>query len=368
LFHSVKWTSRFRSYHLRHPFVATMPTLLSRANTLALTPTVTGPVLLAVLYYRRPENLSKLSPSLRVLVTSARFLKALKWCLGLGVAGTVNQWLSDHMLNNWVLDNTWDWPREIVVITGGSGGIGEMMVRRLADTGMKVCVLDLAEPKSQMPPNVFFYQADVTSSTALHSVGEAIRRDHGNPTILINNAGVGYGQTILSEPEDHIQKTFAVNIISHFLTVKEFLPAMIERNHGHIVTIASMSAYVVPAQIVDYAATKAATVAFHEGLGQELKCRYNAPKVRTSVVLPSWIRTPMTTKLLAHPEFRDEVMEPEYIADEVVGQVLSGKSGHLVLPKNLRVMSNMRGFPSWMQRVVLNSVSKPLVGLEEGVI
>ncbi len=64
--------------------------------------------------------------------------------------------------------------------------------------------------------------------------------------------------------------------------VKEFIPAMIKKNHGHVVTIASMASYVVHARNVDYACTKASAVAFHEGLSSELKNRYNAPSVRTT--------------------------------------------------------------------------------------
>lgn len=79
-----------------------------------------------------------------------------------------------------------------------------------------------------------------------------------------------------------IRKTFDVNIIAHFLMVKEFLPFMVEKNHGHVVAIASLSSFVVPAQIVDYSCTKVAVVAFHEGLTSELKSRYKAPNVRTT--------------------------------------------------------------------------------------
>lgn len=57
---------------------------------------------------------------------------------------------------------------------------------------------------------------------------------------------------------------------------------MIEKNHGHVVTVASMASYVVPPQIVDYAAAKAGALAFHEGLGNELRSRYKADKVRTT--------------------------------------------------------------------------------------
>jgi all-trans-retinol dehydrogenase (NAD+) len=113
-------------------------------------------------------------------------------------------------------------------------------------------------------------------------VGAQIRKAHGDPTVLINNAAVGYAMTILDEPMDSIRRSFEVNTVSHFLTVKEFLPAMIKKNHGHVVTIASMASYVTVASIVDYNCTKASAVAFHEGLASELKHRYDAPNVRTS--------------------------------------------------------------------------------------
>jgi all-trans-retinol dehydrogenase (NAD+) len=131
-------------------------------------------------------------------------------------------------------------------------------------------------------PNVHFYEVDITSSENIHEAAEKIRKDHGDPTVLINNAGIGTNKTILDETETEMRRVFDVNTISHFLLVKEFVPAMIKRNHGHIVTVASMASFLVHAQNVDYTCTKASALAFHEGLGQELKSRHNAKKVRTT--------------------------------------------------------------------------------------
>jgi short-subunit dehydrogenase len=64
--------------------------------------------------------------------------------------------------------------------------------------------------------------------------------------------------------------------------VREFLPAMIKKNHGHVVTIASMASFVTVAQMVDYCCTKSSALAFHEGLHSELRSRYHAPNVRTT--------------------------------------------------------------------------------------
>jgi all-trans-retinol dehydrogenase (NAD+) len=133
----------------------------------------------------------------------------------------------------------------------------------------------------EVAPNVHYYKTDITSSKAIAEVASSIRSSYGHPTVLINNAGIGFGYTILEVPEDSLRKIFEVNTISHFLTVKEFLPEMVKQNHGHVVTVASMASFVTIAQNTDYSCTKAGAMAFHEGLTQELKHRYRAPKVRT---------------------------------------------------------------------------------------
>lgn len=132
--------------------------------------------------------------------------------------------------------------------------------------------------------NVFFYQTDISSAASIETVAEDIRREHGNPTVLINNAGTGNSMLIADQSTAETERIFQINIFSHFHLVREFLPAMVKQNHGHIVTVASMASFVTQGKNVSYACTKAAALAFHEGLAQELKHRYNAPKVRTTYV------------------------------------------------------------------------------------
>ena len=131
-------------------------------------------------------------------------------------------------------------------------------------------------------PNQYYYQVDITSSEAIGKFATQLRKEHGDPTVLINNAGVGNARPILEVPETAVRKVFDVNIISHFVLLKEFLPSMVRANHGHIVTIASMASFVSQALNVDYAATKAGVMALHEGLRAELKYIYKAPRVRTT--------------------------------------------------------------------------------------
>lgn len=157
-----------------------------------------------------------------------------------------------------------------------------------------------------------------------------------------------------------IRRTFEVNTISHFLVVKEFLPAMIEKNHGHVVTMASLASFAVNARNVDYSCTKASALAFHEGLTSELKATYGADKVRATVVHPWWVRTPMIGELSQRYKWKEPMMEPETVVDAVVAQLLSGRSGHLILPSWLSFVSGIRGFPLWLQYSLRNRTANLL--------
>lgn len=138
--------------------------------------------------------------------------------------------------------------------------------------------------------HVSHYIVDVTSDTSVASSAARLRHDIGAPTVLINNAGIAIAETIIDEDAAHRRAQFEVNVLAQMRLVQEFLPAMAERNHGHVVTMASASSFISTTQLVTYCATKAAVMAFHEGVGQELRMRYAARKVRTRYVschLPS---------------------------------------------------------------------------------
>ncbi|OKL61829.1 hypothetical protein UA08_02484 [Talaromyces atroroseus] len=191
-----------------------------------------------------------------------------------------NRILSGLVLNNWTSD-TYDWTREIVLLTGGCSGIGKSVARDLASRGIKVCVADVLDPTDPLPPNVHVYKCDVTSTASVKAMGIQIRLEHGDPTVLINNAGIGKEGSILTKPEALVRKVFEVNTISHWWMVQEFLPAMLKRNHGHVVTVASAGSFLGLGEMTDYSGSKASALAFHEGLTQEIRLWYKAEKVRT---------------------------------------------------------------------------------------
>jgi all-trans-retinol dehydrogenase (NAD+) len=79
-----------------------------------------------------------------------------------------------------------------------------------------------------------------------------------------------------------------------------------------------------------------------------------------SVVNPAWIRTPLIEPLLAKPGFKDPVLEPEDVVSEIVKQVVSGKSGQLILPGSMYFLSSLRSWPSWLQYSIRNFIAHSL--------
>lgn len=192
----------------------------------------------------------------------------------------INKYLNHRVLGANSKD-LWKWNKEIVLITGGSSGMGAEMVQQFALKNIKVVSFDINPPKDTLPPNAHFYKVNISSPEAIHEAAEKVRREIGEPSVLINNAGVVLGKAILDCKQEKIKNMFDVNILAHFWLVQEFLPSMIKRNHGHIVSMASIASFISIAGNIDYSCTKAAVLAFHEGLGQDLKHRYNASNIRT---------------------------------------------------------------------------------------
>jgi all-trans-retinol dehydrogenase (NAD+) len=164
----------------------------------------------------------------------------------------------------------------------------------------------------------------------------------------------------LDSTEKDVRFTFDVNALSHYFLAKEFVPAMAARNHGMIVTVASVAAYFTVSNMVDYAASKAAALTFYEGLATELKTRYNAPKVRTVVINQAYTKTPLFEGLRNGSPFLMPTLEPETVAEEIVKKILSGTSGQVVLPGFANFFTYFKGFPHWFQLQARNDGEKAM--------
>ena len=177
------------------------------------------------------------------------------------------------------------WRAQIVVITGGAQGLGAEIAMQLAQKGAKVVSLDVAKMKVSHE-NISSYVCDVSKFGNVEAVCKSIVRYHGPPTVLVNNCGVKNGASITDTAPDAIERAIGVNTLSHFWTIKAFLPAMLERGRGHIVTVSSVLGYANVANLTDYVASKHAVVGLHESLRFELDSIHKSPFVRTTLVCP----------------------------------------------------------------------------------
>lgn len=193
-----------------------------------------------------------------------------------------------------------------------------------------------------------YYQCDLTSPTQLAAVAAQLRAQVGSPTVLINNAGVVKGHSLLEIHPDHLRRTFDVNTLAAFWTVKEFVPDMIAANHGMVVTMSSLTAFFTLPKLVDYSASKAALVSLHEGLGAELTHLYRAPKVRTVLVQPGHVRTALFEGFEQGMGLIMPALQPETVAKAVTKQILTGRSGHVTLPQTGAALTAVRALPSWV--------------------
>lgn len=206
-----------------------------------------------------------------------------------------------------------------------------------------------ANNPTQKGPSVHYFKCDITSPKTIASVAHEIRARVGEPTVLINNAGVVQGRSLLDASERDVRFTFDVNTLAHYWIVREFLPAIVRANHGMVVTVASIAAWITVPNMVDYAASKAAAQSFHEGLTAELATRYSAPRVRTVLVNQGFTRTALFTGYHNDSPFLMPALDPATVAEAIVRQVLSGTSNQLILPSFAHTLPLLAALPHWYQ-------------------
>ncbi|KAF3190919.1 hypothetical protein TWF225_001886 [Orbilia oligospora] len=257
----------------------------------------------------------------------------------------VSSWFSRNSENNWVEDK-YDWDSELVLITGASSGFGEKIAAKLATGGTKVVTVDKngLGPQLQTYKNVHHYQVDITDWEALGSAVEQIKVEHGDPTVLILNAGICHKIPILNKDFSKIRTLIDINLTSHFAMLQHFLPAMVKNNHGHIMSLGSLSSYIPIPGAADYSATKSGLCALHEALRLELRHIYKANKVRTSLVHPLWTHTPLIKDF--EPDLKElglPTLQLDETIDPIVGQLYSGYGGTLIVPNYLGFATGIRG-------------------------
>uniref|UniRef100_A0A8C9A7E6 Hydroxysteroid 17-beta dehydrogenase 13 n=1 Tax=Prolemur simus TaxID=1328070 RepID=A0A8C9A7E6_PROSS len=182
---------------------------------------------------------------------------------------------------------------EIVLITGAGHGIGRLTAYEFAKRRSRLVLWDINKVKKEV----------------------------GDVTIVVNNAGAVYPADLLSTKDEEIAKTFEVNILGHFWITKALLPSMMKRNHGHIVTVASVCGHGVIPYLIPYCSSKFAAVGFHRALTLELQA-LGKTGIKTSCLCPVFVNTGFTK----NPSTRLwPVLETEQVARSLIDGILTNK-------------------------------------------
>ena len=238
-----------------------------------------------------------------------------------------------------------------ILITGAGSGLGRRMALAMAREGGTIIGWDisnralekvLAELKMASGREHHGFACDVSCSEAVYYTARQVKRETGGPDILINNAGVVSGKHFLDCSDQEIQRTMGVNTMSLFWTTKAFLPAMIARNAGHVVTVASAAGLVGVARLADYCASKFAAVGFDESLRAEL--RRIAPAVRTTVICPYYITTGMFAGVKTRFPWLLPILNETHAARRMV-RAIRNRRPRLIMPPLVFTIPLLRLMP-----------------------
>ena len=206
---------------------------------------------------------------------------------------------------------------EIVLVTGASRGIGAAIADELAAQGATVIGTATSESGAvaigeRLASSGGHGRAlDVTDPAAVEALVEAIGKEFGSISILVNNAGITRDNLLMRMKDEDWQAILDTNLTSVYRTSKAVMRGMMKARKGRIINIASVIGVTGNAGQANYAAAKAGIIAFSKSLAKEIGSR----GVTVNVVAPGFIDTDMTRAM------------PREAKEALVGQIALGRLG-----------------------------------------
>lgn len=176
---------------------------------------------------------------------------------------------------------------KVVVITGGSSGIGKQAAERFLKDGAKVAVWDIVPCTENR--NLKFYKVNTANIDDVENAFQSTVAHFGTAHILINNAGITRDASFQKMTSEQWQQVLDVNLTGVFNCCKVISPIMIKNNFGRIINTSSIVGLYGNYGQANYAATKAGVIAFTKTLARELG-KYN---ITVNAVAPGFIATDM---------------------------------------------------------------------------
>ena len=216
---------------------------------------------------------------------------------------------------------------KVAVVTGGSGGIGLDVSKKLAKLKIKVLILDINKPKINKNKFIFFEQVNLSNEDEINQAIDKFIKKEKRIDYIVNAAGVLWFDKDLGveKIKNNIwDKVFSINLKSMLIIIKKILPNMKKNKFGSIVNISSIDALSGDDKPQEaYGASKAAMIR----LSKSIAIQYASKNIRSNSVLPGPIDTPMQKRWKKNPNAKknlskiiplQRVGKPENISDAVL--------------------------------------------------
>ena len=202
---------------------------------------------------------------------------------------------------------------KVVVITGGTGGIGRAMAKAFLAEGAKAVMLaDLnadAVAAAAREIGCDGMACDVTQEAQIQALVKTTEERHGPIDLFCSNAGAG-GPGVLTDADNAVwQKQWELHVMAHLYAARAVLPSMIARGQGYLLNTASAAGLLAALGTGPYTVTKAAAVK----LAEFLSITHGDDGIKVSVLCPQGVNTAMAPKRLGDGQ-TDGIIEPEQLA------------------------------------------------------
>ena len=203
---------------------------------------------------------------------------------------------------------------KIAVITGAANGIGQAFARRLAEDGVHVAVVDLADGGATVKlieaagRKSLAVKCDVSKPDAVAAMAAEVNGKLGAPDIVVKCAGVFPQRNFTDMTYEDWRKVLATNLDSTFLVTSAFVPGMIKKKWGRVIGMASSTLGSVTSGFAHYMSSKAGIVGFIRAISTDLA----AHGITANAISPGLTRSPGTLSRAPRPQFK--TMDDEFEA------------------------------------------------------
>jgi len=217
---------------------------------------------------------------------------------------------------------------KVAIVTGAASGIGHAIARRYVQAGGRVVIADIKMEQAEKaarelggPEKIIAVEMDVTSEEAVNAGVAKTVLTFGTVDILVSNAGVQIVHPLHEFPYSEWKKMLAIHLDGAFLTTKACLPHMYKQKSGSVILMGSVHSKEASPLKAPYVTAKHGLI----GLSRVLAKEGAAYGVRTNVICPGFVKTPLVEKQIPEQSKTLGISEEEVVKKVMLGQTVDGE-------------------------------------------